>query len=84
LKAFRQRKIIFVIKGQQQAELLSQHHLERVSTLERKFKEKQKRNEKFTHQLGKLEMHKCFTVHKCQKVKLLKAKVKDLQVDNNH
>jgi hypothetical protein len=84
LKAFRQGKTIFVIKGQQQAKLLSQHHLERVSTLEKHFKEKKKRNEKFVHQLGKLEVHKCFIVHEHQEVKLLKAKVKDLQVDNNH
>jgi hypothetical protein len=76
--------MIFVIKGQQKAELLSQYHLERVSTLEKYFKGRKKKNEKFIHQLGKLEMHKCFIVHEHQEVKLLKAKVKDLQVDNNH
>jgi hypothetical protein len=32
LKAFKQRKTM-EIKGQQQVELFSQHHLERVSTL---------------------------------------------------
>jgi hypothetical protein len=84
LKAFRQGKTIFVIKGQQQAKLLSQHHLERVSTLEKHLREKKKRDEKFIHQLGKLEMHKCFIVYERQEVKLLKARVKDLQVDNNH
>jgi hypothetical protein len=42
LKAFKQGKTIFVIKRQQQAKLLSQHHLERVSTLEKNFKEKKK------------------------------------------
>ncbi len=72
-KAFRQGKVIFVNKGQQQAELLSQHHLERVSTLEKHFKEKQKRNEKFTHQLGKLEMHKCF---KCKRGEVVKGQGK--------
>jgi hypothetical protein len=68
--------MICVIKGQQQADLLSQHQLERVSILEKHFKEEQEKNEKFTHQLGKLEMHKCFIVHERQKVKLLKAKVR--------
>lgn len=42
MKAFKQGKTIFIIKGQQQAKLLSQHHLQRVSTLEKHFKEKKK------------------------------------------